>query len=131
MTLGFQEMLFSDFGYDRKKLVDFNLKPEDRQLSNATLYDYEYAVFKDDDGKFVKASSYMLPVADTTSVRLFVKTASDTDEEMKIFKREISEEEEGIETYVVGKHVMDANEFFESLKEDIEDASEEENSDKK
>lgn len=117
MTQQFQEMLFADFGYDRSKIVDFNMKPEDRKLQNTTMFQYEYAVFEEGD-KYVKTSTYMLPLEEGMMVRLYVKTTGDTSDEFELFKKELQDEGESVETFVVGRHVTPAKEFFDSLEEE-------------
>lgn len=134
MTQLFQELMFVDFAKDLKMehVNEFSVVPQDIQMANALISQYEYCWFKTSKG-YKRASTYMVSLADGSTTRMFSIMKSKTkDKELEALKKELTDPKNDlIETYIIGKHIVEENEFVNAKKstEGVENAKNENNTD--
>jgi len=102
MTRLLQGLLFNVFGerFDQKDIEGFSANVSDLQFTNTVLKEYESCWFRDGP-YYLRASTYLVPVSETESARMFAIVPMEEVNEMNALKKEFGDTAEDVEVYTV------------------------------
>jgi len=135
MTTLFQELLFVNAVEDFKQedLVKFSILPQDIQLSNVLINQYEYAWFKTNiKNTHRRVSTYLLALPNNKVTRIVTVFETKIKDEREATRAELTTPEKvNVRNYAVGRSIVAEDDILKSLEGEEEggniDASQEKN----